>query len=136
MINIISTGPVTQVGAGGHAPTPPPTHTHTHTRTHTYTHFFAQQKQKMQTKAKKKGFQSRNYQKVVTKAKILLFQPFQSVQIFFGQSWWLTILFGVPWPPPILKSISPTLQQYCYFYIYYFFRIRTDLLLTPIFTVL
>ena len=34
-------------------------------------HFFTWQKEKRETKAKKKGFQGRNYQKAVTKFKIL-----------------------------------------------------------------
>ena len=54
---------------GGHAPSSPTT----------YTHFFLQQKEKRETKEKNKEIQSRNYYKAVTKAKMLLLQPFQSV---------------------------------------------------------
>ena len=69
----------------------------THTRT-----LFCVAKRKKKSKGRKKEFQYRNYYKTVTKFKMLLFQPFQSVQnskIFLaGQQWWPTILFSVLWP--------------------------------------
>ena len=73
---------------GSHAQhTPPPyththkhthTHTHTHTQTdrqthtHTHTHTFVKKKKKKRNEGKKKGFRIRNYEKALTKIKMLL----------------------------------------------------------------
>ena len=66
-----------------------------------------------QRKKKKKRFQSRNYQKAVTKVKILLFQPSRAFRIrkFFlsanhGGRQYFSVFHG----PPTLKSISPALS--------------------------
>ena len=59
------------------------THTHTHTRTHTHTHTqhahththkhtFVKKTQKKRNQGKKKGFRIRNYEKALTKVKMLL----------------------------------------------------------------
>ena len=47
------------------------THTHTHTHTHTQTHF-CEKKKKKRNQGKKKGFRIRNYEKALTKVKMLL----------------------------------------------------------------